>query len=337
MKEDIENTKIVNLLQKYIQNRCTEEELVVLFNWLKSSDSNEGFDYVSQVIWTQIVERDTPQEEKDLNRLSEEVDLLLQKIQSEKQRPAKKRKLLQRTWLLRVAAVALLVITLGAAYLLNSSDQSSSTYKELITQIAIKEYKLPDGTQVILNSGSKLIVPDDFNKKDRLIEIEGEAFFDVAPNPQKPFIIKDGNVQIKVLGTSFNFKGYKEDDFVRLAVSSGKVLVSVSDLDLQLRVNPLEHLSINKTDGTLTKDLFEENHYVSWTKGLLYFDNEPIKEVVKMINRKYDKKVVLQCEDCKYMISGSHDNKSIEAVIESICFTTDLKSKTEGETIILYK
>ena len=196
---------------------------------------------------------------------------------------------------------------------------------------------MADGTKVVLNSDTKLRIPSNFNKEERVIEMEGEGFFDVTPNPDKPFIIKSGETQVRVLGTSFDFKSYKEDDFIMLTVSTGKVRVNVADQDLQLSVSPNEHLSINKVDGNVRKETIRENNYIKWMQGSLYFNKEPIREVLKTINRTYNRQVVLQCRKCDYFITGTHDNKSIDAVIEAICFTTGLRSREEGDKIILYE
>ena len=89
------------------------------------------------------------------------------------------------------------------------------------------------------------------------------------------------------MGTSFDFKSYKEDEFIKLTVSTGKVRVNVADQDLQLAVSPNEHLSINKIDGNVRKESIEENNYIKWIHGSLYFNKEPIREVIKTINRTY--------------------------------------------------
>ena len=89
-------------------------------------------------------------------------------------------------------------------------------------------------------------------------------------------------------------------------------------------------------NGNINKETIQENNYIKWIQGSLYFNKEPIREVIKTINRTYNCKVILQCKNCDYKITGTHDNKSIEAVIEAICFTTGLHSRQEGEKIILY-
>ncbi|MCD8270899.1 MAG: FecR family protein [Parabacteroides sp.] len=133
-----------------------------------------------------------------------------------------------------------------------------------------KTIQLTDGTKVVLNSDTRLHIPSNFNKEERVIEMEGEGFFDVTPNPDKPFIIKSGETQVRVLGTSFDFKSYKEDEFIKLTVSTGKVRINVADQDLQLSVSPNEHLSINKVDGNVRKETIRENNYIKWMQGSLY-------------------------------------------------------------------
>ena len=103
-----------------------------------------------------------------------------------------------------------------------------------------------------------------------------------------------------------------------------------------MSVSPNEHLSVNKIDGNVSKETIQENNYIKWIQGSLYFNKEPIREVIKTINRTYNRKVILQCKNRDYKITGTHDNKSIEAVIEAICFTTGLHSRQEGDNIIIY-
>ncbi|MDR2917058.1 MAG: FecR domain-containing protein, partial [Tannerella sp.] len=240
-------------------------------------------------------------------------------------------------WLSRIAAVILFFFIVGTGYyFVRSGQEKVISYKEItVSRGEIKEYTLDDGTHIVLNSGSKLTIPSDYNREHREIEMTGEAFFDVTPNPEKPFIIKNGETRVKVLGTSFNLKSYGEDNFLELTVSTGKVLIDVPDMDIRLRVNPLEHLSVDKQKGTLSKLKLDENYYAGWVNGTLYFDKTPIGEVIKSINRKYNKTVILSGPDYDNLISGTHDNKNLDAIIESICFATGLKPHVKGDTILL--
>ncbi len=335
----MQETIIISLLRKYVKDQCSEQELRTLLQWLKSSDHHIGFDWVVQPLWDAI-DKDMPRpDEEGENELRQEVSSLLSEIRQQKTSNSKVRSKNRLNGFYRVAAILILAlsVTLGALKVLDR-PQSVVTYVEKMSAKGeTKSLLLADGTKVILNSDTKLIIPSNFNKEERIIELEGEGFFDVTPDPDKPFIIKSGETRVKVLGTSFDFKSYKEDEFIKLTVSTGKVRVNMIDQDLQLAVSPNEHLSISKIDGNVRKESIEENNYIKWIHGSLYFNKEPIREVLKTINRTYNRKVILQCENCDYRITGTHDNKSIEAVIEAICFTTGLRSKREGGNIVLYE
>lgn len=330
---------IPSLLQKYIDNRCSEEEIHILLDWLKKTDDPDEFNRVSASLWNNLNERLEYPNEQHARELDREVSMLLNRIKQKEEKDPVVRISFKKTVLYRIAAIALLAISisLGFYFFPDHEVLPVSVIEKTTSQGETWEYMLADGSRVVLNSESRLKIPENFNKDQRVLELEGEGYFDVTSNPEKPFIIISGGTEVKVLGTSFNLKAYPEDDLIGVTVSTGKVLVNMSDMDLRLRINPNEHLTVNKTNGDVNKETIDENNYIKWMDGFLYFNKEPIREVIKTINRKYTRKVIMDCPDCDYVIKGTHDNKSIEAVVEAICFTTKLRSRNEGNNIILYK
>ena len=339
MENQLLESDIVFLLQKYIENRCSEDELQMLLHWLKYSDNREEFDLVSQSVWSHLDKNINYPEGDRIDMLNKEVSCLLQHVRKDKTAISRMVSIKPLKWFYRISAAILLLLVLGTGYyFVRSGRDNVISFKEIaVSRGEIKEYTLDDGTHLVLNSGSRLTIPSDYNKGHREIAMTGEAFFDVTPDPDKPFVIKNGNTRIRVLGTSFNLKSYEEDTFLELTVSTGKVLVDVPDMDIRLRVSPLEHLSINKQAGTLEKLKLNENYYAGWVNGTLYFDKTPIGEVIKSINRKYHETVLLSSPDYDNLITGTHDNKNLDAIIESICFATGLKPEVKGDTIILSK
>ena len=332
-----EDSKIVRLMQLYIENRCSDKEKDELLSWLKQTDCYDPIDSILNTHWERIMnEVRTPDQLRE-KELQNEFELIRQKIRGTKK--LKKHKPSGLNWLLKVAAVILLLLGIGTSiYKLKDPAVTSITYTEFKSAHGkIKKIKLTDGTLVTLNSGSSLKLPNNFNNKSRFVQMEGEAFFDVAKNAEKPFIIESGDATVKVLGTSFNVKAYKEDKLMAVTVATGKVMVNIDAMDLQLKLLPNEHLSVDKNTSEFSKTTIEENNYSKWISGILYFDKEPLDDVIKELNRKYDKKVILSCKSCNQQISGSHDNKSLEAVIDAICFTTGLKYTQNGNTIIIHE
>lgn len=340
----MEDHIITALLNKYINNNCSKEELQIVLEWLKSSNKTTYIDEVIEPLWSNINNHIKRPEGEREEELLIEVSSLLQKIKQKEiplqKRPLQETKSAKQPFHIIYKIAAVIIIALSITFGVRefrSYTESPITYIEHASSSGQhKTILLADGTNVTLNSESKLIVSSDFNKNHRIIEMEGEGFFEVAPNSQKPFIIKSGETQVKVLGTSFDFKSYKEDDFIKLTVSTGKVQVNLRESDVQLTILPNEHLSINKIDGNIIKESIKENNYNKWMKGSLYFNKEPIQEVINVINRTYKQEVVLDCGNCDFKITGIHDNKNIEAVINAICFTTGLSQRIKGNKIILY-
>ena len=111
------------------------------------------------------------------------------------------------------------------------------------------------------------------------------------------------------------------------------------DKDLRLSISGcfwLFYASKYKRRRTINKETFIENDYIKWMNGILYFHKTPIKEVIKTIERTYNTKIILNCKNCNQIITGTHDNKSLKAVIDAVCFTTGLRSQQKGDKIIIY-
>lgn len=337
---DMQDTIIIYLLQKYIKGQCTEQELHFLLNWLKSSDDYNCLDSVIKPFWEKIDSQMAMPDEIRVNELQKEVLTLLAGLKKEERIsiPPKRNRWMKWTTYSRIAVILVFVLgTTFGIYTLVGHISRPVTYTEYISNRGEKKYiRLEDGTRITLNSATKLRVPSHFNKKSRSIEMVGEGFFEVAQNPDKPFIIRSNDAQVRVLGTSFNLKSYYEDSFMTVTVTTGKVRVCVDKQDLQLSLLANEHLLISKTDGKISKQVIQKNHYVEWMNNVLYFDKEPISEVVKSINRTYNCNVVLESQRSDFLITGTHNRKDVEAILEAICFTTGLGSRKEGKNIFLY-
>lgn len=335
-----QDTIIISLLQKYIKGQCAEQELHFLLNWLKSSDDYSCLDSELKLFWDKIDHQVSAPDEKRTNELQKEVFTLLADLKKEPKtlNPPKRNR--WKRWIIysRVAIVFMLILGTGwGLYTLTGHTLGPVTYTEYVScRGEQRKVRLTDGTWVTLNAGTVLRVPSSFNEKERTLEMVGEGFFEVAHNPDKPFVISNNDAQVRVLGTSFNFKSYREDSFIAVTVTTGKVHVCVDKQDLQLSLLPNEHLSVSKTDGQIRKQMIQKNHYIGWMNNSLYFEKEPIKEVIKVINRTYNCHVVLHSARSDYFITGTHDKKNVEAIIEAICFTTGLSSRKEGQNIVLY-
>lgn len=156
--------------------------------------------------------------------------------------------------------------------------------------------RLSDGTQVQLNSGSKLVFPAGFTGNNREVYLEGEGYFEVEKNPAKPFIVKTKFIDIRVLGTVFNVSAYESDQTVSAVLVEGAVKVSQKNKVFNNEVYSVQpgqgcFYSVKNLNATVRKvDLAD---YILWKDGLFQFHNQPLKDVVERVKKYYNVSVVI--------------------------------------------
>lgn len=145
---------------------------------------------------------------------------------------------------------------------------------------------LSEGTEVFLNSDSRLVYPTVFKGKERIVSLEGEAYFKVSKDVEHPFIVKTGNVQVRVLGTEFNVRGYSPTD-VRITLITGKVAVSDTCGTHNVEMEPGQSAQLS-TDGTFAVSEVNIESFLYWKEGFFYFDDIPLADMMKEIGRWYN-------------------------------------------------
>lgn len=239
--------------------------------------------------------------------------------------------------LLKYAAILLPALVAGiAAYMY--SERGKTVEKPLLTVQAspgkTQRVTFDDGTEVILNAATTLMYPESFDRERRVVRLDGEAFFQVAGNPSRPFIVETNGVTVEVLGTSFNMKAYGEDELLSVAVESGKVQVNLPEASL--RLNPGERFLLNRASRDIQKKSEDPQESTSWISGGLHFDKTPLKSVIRELERRYDCTIRFEGGEIPdHRISGGHDNTTLASVLNSICYATGLKYRMEADSIIL--
>ncbi|MCF6361696.1 MAG: FecR family protein [Cyclobacteriaceae bacterium] len=195
---------------------------------------------------------------------------------------------------------------------------------------------LPDGSTIKLNSGSSLTYNSNFGINDRFVELKGEAFFDVVKNPTLPFIIKSGELQTKVLGTSFNVRFYGSEKTTQVLVVRGEVSVS-DELGSSFVLNPKDLLEYTHYDKNVKKSICTDiQSIIGWKDGILSFHNESFSEVCKKIQRWYGVDIkVAKGANVKGFYTGDYQNMSLEKVLDGISFASEFDYKIINENKIL--
>jgi len=224
----------------------------------------------------------------------------------------------------------------------NESKKQITVFNELLIGKG-EEYQLvlSDGTQVWLNSESRLKFPVQFAKNRREVILEGEAFFEVTKNPEAPFIVKTGPMNVEVLGTSFNVSAYKDEANIQTTLVEGKVRVSSTFGQSQEQVlKPNEQAVFNKSNNQI--EIIEVNAalYACWREGVFVFDEDNLEDILKKLSRWYDLNVFFKSEEVRaYQFSGKLPRfKNCNELLEMIEKTTDVQfTMKENRTVIVNK
>ena len=248
----------------------------------------------------------------------------------------------------KIAATFLLITMLAYgmwAVIKESKEQvkSESDYQAAVIEKTSPKgqkltIKLPDGSVVKLNAGSSVRYPQEFAGHERNVSLQGEAFFDVVENPNKPFVISTDGLETKVLGTSFNVRSYQDEAEIKVAVVTGKVKISGPDGKSSVLL-PSEMGIFEREKASITKDQYDFRKEISWKDGVLYFDKDDLKTVIKKLEMWYGVNFEVE-KDFRFkgLYSGEfRNNESLEVVLEGISFTSGFDYQLDGDTIMLTK
>ncbi|MCR8668945.1 FecR domain-containing protein [Aestuariibaculum sp. M13] len=218
---------------------------------------------------------------------------------------------------------------------LNSDKHNFNTYNTLSTPVG-GQYNvvLADGTKVYLNAVSSIKYPTQFNEGKRIVELEGEAYFEVAKDKTKPFMVKSGNQTIQVLGTHFNVQAYTNESFIKTTLLEGSVAVSYKDQKTILK--PGQQAKVTENSSAILVNDVDAESAVAWKDGRFKFDNADLKTVMNQLERWYDIQVEYKGDipDLKFN-GGTFMNKNLSEVLK-VLELSNIKFEIKGSTIIVY-
>ena len=202
------------------------------------------------------------------------------------------------------------------------------------------EYRLVlgDGTKVWLNSASSLNYPVQFAEKERCVELDGEAYFEVTPDPERPFIVKSGDVQTRVLGTAFNFSAYRGENASTITLLTGKVAVSAPGHAERVLL-PGQQLKYDAENRkTVIKEVDAED-FVVWKDGLFLFNDCGLEEIIPRLSRWYGVTFHYDREkfgDLKFYIK-TRRYEDIGTILNLLKLTENVTYSIEGNEVTLYR
>jgi len=231
---------------------------------------------------------------------------------------------------MRIAASAIVIIGIGLLgyWLLNQPVEE-------ITKIAQQDVlndTLPDGSRVTMNKGSLISYPSKFKGGTRLVVLKGEAFFNVEPNKEKPFVVLARGVRITVVGTSFNVKNINGN--VEVVVETGIVTVTKGGRTVELKPN--QKIMVAEKDSAMAEETVSDQLYKYYRIKEFVCDGTPLWKLVEVLNEAYHSNIIIKNPAIRDLpLTTTFHNESLEQVLKVISMTLDIKVVKEGDTIIL--
>ena len=219
-----------------------------------------------------------------------------------------------------------------------SKNDDNNSDANLINTLTIPkgghyELVLPDGTKVWLNAASELKFPVSFSGTERRVSLSGEAYFEVAKNPNKPFIVSYADAEVKVLGTHFNIKAYADDEQSAATLLEGAI--HISDGSYSKTLKPDEQAIIGKDKQLSVLTLTDTSPVIAWKNNYFQFTDAGIKEVMKQVSRWYNVEVVYQNKIPLHAINGKISrNVKLSRLLEMLGFT-GINFQVKDKTIII--
>lgn len=319
-----------DILKKYLMGECSEDELNEVNAWIKESDENARQLFRMEEIYQ--LGKENPRVMKQQMLLAEK--RLLKRIKKEENERTRTLRMYQ--WMKYAAIVAIALLLGGGAgywFFQNDADMLVAVANEGI----VKEVTLPDGTRVWLNNSATLKYPREFSKDERSVHLEGEAYFKVTKNHQKPFIVESDAMRVKVLGTTFNFKSDPRCRVAEATLIEGEIEVKGKREEGQIILAPGQRAELNKSTGRLTVKQVDAKLDAVWHDDLIPFEKADIFTITKALERFYDVKIILSPDirlDKTY--SGVLKKKSnIESVLKSLQNSIPIDYKIVGSNIFI--
>jgi ferric-dicitrate binding protein FerR (iron transport regulator) len=351
--------QIESLLEKFLLGNCTTEETQMLYDYLNKTGDSKNIEQYLTSVWEQNPNSENINSEKIWAKINAVI---------ETKRASEKRK--GKFLLIQICKYAAIVLlSIGISRVLFPGHQlpaMGNGYNEFTVPYGSKStLVLSDGTKVWLNSGSKFKYPDQFLTKERIVYLEGEAFFDVAHNPQRPFIVKTRGINVKAYGTKFNVKSFPEENIIETALVSGSVVVEKTDklgnILKNMQMIPNQVVVYSLKQGEFNVKLSEENPIekqskqvdktqkirpivpiepeaiqlvTSWKDNKLNFKKEPLESLIIRMQRWYNVNITLTNDQIKnYTFTGTFDLETIEQALQALQLTFPFKFTIDKNNI----
>jgi transmembrane sensor len=310
-----------SLLAKYLDGSATEEEKILIENWKATNPDafakaerlhtqiSPSIDVDTDVAWSKV-----------MSQFNETPVVQMSPWYSSKKA-------------MGALAACFVACSMMVMFWRMDANESKSTIK-YSTNDETKRIVLEDSSVIILNKFSTIEIAQNYNDDSRNISFEGEGYFDIAKNPNKPFVITMKDATVKVLGTSFNINCYASNAHPKVSVREGKVEFKNTSTNTFEILTPLEQASYDTTEKIVKKEVIDVN-YQSWKVGALSFNESSITDVLSSISENYPVKFAIDKSISTSKITCKLNNEKFENIVEILESVLQCKVEKRGDVYCL--
>jgi len=365
-----ENKKSTDeLIHGYLKGELDDNETRDLIDWIKSNPDNKvQFDEYCE-IW---VTAKASLKNTGYN-YNEGFWKFRQKIISDKDLVRNSNAIVLTKAILKYAAIIIVVFSISGLLFYQTGKSELASSEETVSELTVPlgshaHFSMSDGTTVTLNAGSRLKYNNRFGIEERVVQLEGEGYFKVSKDSEKPFIVETSCLTIRALGTEFNVKAYPVDNKIEATLVEGSIEVEHVSQNYKTEaviLKPSQKLTFYKNDSTLVEypartegkteskiqpiaqqkvnaipRLVRENvnveHFVSWKENRWIFEKQSLSQIAVELERKFDVQIRFDSERLtNYRFTGTIIAEPIEQVLEVMSISAPIKYKLEGRVVTL--
>lgn len=328
------------IIVKFLQNKCSEEEKASLFSWIEHSQENLAYFNKMRQLW-------------DLNSVSfsqisnnEQLDEAFHNVQ-QKLKDKKSAKDIQYVKtrfirpLIRYAAIAIICFGLSWFFWQHRTENAEVSWQTIEVPAGQRaNITLIDGTRVWLNSKTKLTYPQSFSHKNRIVKLEGEAYFEVFHDENAPFLVKTNFINFTVTGTKFNVYAYDNEPIIEAVLVEGKVVFSENKpkgIDMEMRHNQM-FIYNSSTSRLKILNNVDTQAITTWISGTYSFKNTSLLEIIPRLENYYD--IPIEVRDSSilnYTCTGKfRSNESLNDVLKVLSTGKPFKYNISETRVLIY-
>ncbi len=317
---------IDELLAKQLAGEAEPDEARTVETWLRESEANQEYFDGLQQLWQQV-----PKARAQPTRVVD-METALRKVKAQIQEsPIPRARIVpMRFWMQAAAAVLVLVV---AAVWFFRTPQPSQPLQIAATDTTLTD-TLTDGSVVVLNRNSGLRIAENFNRKERRMRLSGEAYFQVAHDTTRAFVVEVGSLEVQVMGTAFNVDGHSDLNNVTVTVNTGKVRLRTATQTELLTAG--QQAVYENTTGKITRLTQADPNVLAYKNRRFVFDGVPLREVVQQLSDVYDIDISLKnkaLENCP--LTAPFDNLALDEVLNIIALSFDLTIERSNGKVVL--